>query len=224
MQIKDWPAQERPRERLLQSGADKLTDAELLAIFLRTGVPGRSAIELSRDLLKEFGDLRRLLSSSLEQFCGVKGLGEAKYAQLQAVLELSKRFFLQQLQARSVIESPESVKQYLQLQLQDERDEIFMVVYLDSHHRVISSEELFYGTINSAMVYPRVLLRRVIEENAAAVIFAHNHPSGVAEPSDDDIELTRRLKILLKQIDVNILDHVIVGDAYTVSLAERGKL
>jgi DNA repair protein RadC len=224
MSIKDWPEGERPREKLLERGASALSDAELLAIFLRTGIPGKSAVDLARDLLTDFDGLTGLLAADRRRFCDGKGLGTAKYAQLQAVLELSRRYLLTRLSGQDVLTSPEATRDYLKLRLYGSPHEIFACLFLDNRHRVIVYEELFRGTIDGASVHPREVVRRVIETNAAAVIFAHNHPSGVAEPSQADLRITQRLKEALALIDVRVLDHIIVGDGAGTSFAERGLL
>jgi len=224
MGIKDWPEGERPREKLLAKGPTALSDAELLAIFLRTGVQGMSAVDLSRDLLQRFSGLHGLLSASKESFCEAKGLGHAKYVQLQAVLELTKRHIAEGLTRETVFTSPQAVKNFLQVQLTGRYQEVFMVMFLDNRHRLIVAEELFYGTIDGASVYPREVVRRALDHNAAAVILAHNHPSGVADPSKDDHEITQQLKKALALIDVRVLDHIIVGSGTTASLAELGDL
>ncbi|QGU33297.1 RadC family protein [Thermochromatium tepidum] len=224
MSIKDWPEGERPREKLLERGAGALSDAELLAIFLRTGIPGKSAVDLARALLADFGGLTGLLAADRRRFCDGKGLGLAKYAQLQAALELSRRYLLTRLSGQDVLTSPEVTRDYLKLRLYGAPHEIFACLFLDNRHRVILYEELFRGTIDGASVHPREVVRRVIETNAAAVIFAHNHPSGVAEPSQADLSITRRLKEALALIDVRVLDHIIIGDGDGTSFAERGLL
>ena len=224
MSIKDWPEGERPREKLLERGAGALSDAELLAIFLRTGIPGKSAVDLARELLTDFGGLTGLLAADRRRFCDGKGLGTAKYAQLQAVLELSRRYLLTRLSGQDVLTSPEATRDYLKLRLYGSPHEIFACLFLDNRHRVIVYEELFRGTIDGASVHPREVVRRVIQTNAAAVIFAHNHPSGVAEPSQADLRITQRLKEALALIDVRVLDHIIVGDGDGTSFAERGLL
>ncbi len=221
MPIKDWPEGERPREKLLERGADALSDAELLALFLRTGVPGKSAVDLARDLLIDFDGLVGLLAADRARFCQGRGLGTAKYAQLQAVLELSRRYLLNRVRSQDVLTSPEATRDYLKLRLYGSPYEIFACLFLDNRHRVICYEELFQGTIDGASVHPREVLRRVMQTNAAAVIFAHNHPSGVAEPSQADLRITQRLKETLSLIDVRVLDHVIIGDGEGTSLAER---
>lgn len=221
MPITDWPASERPREKLLEQGAQALSDAELLAIFLRTGVAGKTAVDLAQDLLVEFGSLRALLKADQAGFCQAKGLGLAKYAQLQAVLEMSRRHLEEGVRRGQLIQNPKDVEQYLALKMREYPFEIFGCVFLDNQHRVICFEEMFRGTINSANVHPREVLRKAMELNAAALILVHNHPSGCTEPSQADQMITQRLKQVLELIDVRILDHFIVGDR-VVSMAERG--
>jgi DNA repair protein RadC len=223
MAIKDWLASERPREKLLERGPAALTDAELLAIFLRTGVQGKSAVALAQDLLRGFGSLRAMLVADQKTFCRHKGLGAAKYTQLQAVLEMSRRHLHETLQRGDALTSPEDTRRYLISRLRDRHQEVFACLFLDNRHRVIVFEELFYGTIDGASVHPREVVRRAMTHNAAAVILAHNHPSGVSEPSQADRRITERLKEALALIDVRVLDHVVVGDV-CVSFAERGLL
>ena len=222
MAISDWPENERPREKLLLRGAQALSDAELLAIFLRTGAPGISAVDLARQLLAEFGGLRQLFCLDQRQFCQAHGLGQAKFAQLQAVLEMSKRHLFATMQRGEGLTSPKMTAQYLRACLREEGREVFACLFLDSQHRVISFEPLFYGTIDSAAVYPREVVKRCLHHNTAAVIFAHNHPSGVAEPSQADERLTTRLQEALSLVDIRVLDHFVVGDSEVVSFAERG--
>jgi DNA repair protein RadC len=222
MSIRNWPAAERPREKLLEQGAASLTDAELLAIFLRTGVVGCSAVDLARRLLSEFGGLRALLEADLEHFSQHLGLGPAKFAQLQAVLEMGKRHLAEGLRRDSALESPQAVRDYLKAQLRHEPHEVFGCLFLDSKHRVLAFEILFRGTIDSASVYPRQVVKRALNHNAAALILTHNHPSGVSEPSQSDRILTQRLKDALGLIDVRVLDHFIVGDGEPLSMAEMG--
>lgn len=224
MAISEWPETERPRERLLSQGATNLTDSELLAIFLRTGVKGKNAVELARGLLERFGDLRALCNASVEEFCQSKGLGIATFVQIQAVLELSKRYFLAELRRGDSLNSPELVHHYLCSELQDMTEEVFAVLFMDGQNRVIRFEKLFHGTVDSAVVYPRVVLRRIIELNATAVILSHNHPSGNPEPSVADVSLTRKIANALHYIDVKVLDHIIVGANSFVSFSERGLL
>ncbi|MFW5444276.1 MAG: DNA repair protein RadC [Methylococcaceae bacterium] len=224
MSIKDWPANERPREKLLAKGAEILTDAELLAIFLRTGIAGKTAVDLARDLLTEFGSLQALLEADQTQFCRGKGLGNAKYAQLQAVLEMAKRNFVEILQRGDVLTSPQTTRAYLSAQLRGYSYEVFACLFLDNQHRVIQLEELFRGTLDGASVYPREVAKRALFHNSAAVIFAHNHPSGVNEPSQADKHITQKLKQGLELFDIRVLDHFIIGDGPPYSFAEHGLL
>ncbi len=222
MSIRDWPATERPREKLLDQGAGALSDAELLAIFLRTGVAGQSAVDLARHLLADFGSLRALLEADMASFTQHLGLGSAKFAQLQAVLEMARRHLAERLRRDSVLESPQEVRDYFKVCLRHEPHEIFGCLFLDSKHRAICFEALFFGSIDSASVYPRQVVRRALFHNAAATILVHNHPSGVVEPSQADHQLTERLKEALGLIDVRVLDHFIVGDGEPLSMAEHG--
>jgi DNA repair protein RadC len=224
MAIKDWPADERPREKLLQLGPQALSDAELLAIFLRTGVTGLSAVELARNLLSNFGSLRALLEANQSQFCHQHGLGPAKFVQLQAVLEMSRRHLESTLTRGDALSDARSTKDYLQHRLRAYQHEVFACLFLDNKHRMIAFEELFRGTIDSANVYPREVVKHALSHNAAAVIFAHNHPSGVAEPSQADYAITDRLKSALATVEIRVLDHIVVGDGETVSFAETGYL
>ncbi len=224
MAITDWPVADRPREKLLASGANHLTDAELLAIFLRTGIQGKSAVDLAREILLHFGGLRHLLDADCQEFCSVPGLGSAKYAQLQAVTELTRRYLKETLNRETALTSPDLTRDYLRSQLRHYPYEVFAALFLDNQHRVISFEKLFRGTINSASIYPREVIRQVMRYNAAAVIFVHNHPSGVAEPSISDRDITEVLVKALKLLDVRVLDHFVVGDDEVVSFAERGWL
>ena len=224
MAIKDWPARERPRERLLQHGPQSLSDAELLAIFLRTGVRGKSAVDLARELLDRFGSLRGLLAAECDTFCDAPGLGRAKFTQLQAVLEMGRRHLAERFDRGSPLLSPEHTARYLQSRLRDYPYEVFAVMFLDNRHRVLAFEELFRGTIDGASVHPREVVRRALALNAAAVIFSHNHPSGIAEPSQADQRITTRLREALALIDVRVLDHLVVGDGDCCSLAQRGLL
>lgn len=224
MSIKEWPTDQQPREKLLQKGAESLSDAELLAIFLRTGVKGRSAVDLAKDLLNRFGNLRHLLKTSKKDFCAAPGLGDAKYVQLQAVLEMSRRHLTEQLFAGEPMDSAQATINYFKSRLRDYPYEVFAVLYLDNHHRVIGYEELFRGTINGASVHPREVVRQSLQHNAAAVIFSHNHPSGISDPSEADRAITYRLRDALALIDVRVLDHVIIGGGEHCSLAQRGWL
>ncbi|NWD76655.1 DNA repair protein RadC [Pseudomonas gingeri] len=222
MSIRDWPATERPREKLLEQGAASLSDAELLAIFLRTGVSGKSAVDLARDLLSRFGSLRNLLESDQKAFACQLGLGPAKFAQLQAVLEMARRHLAERLRRDSVLESPRAVRDYLKAMLRHEPHEVFACLFLDSKHRVLAFEPLFHGSIDNASVYPRQVVKRALAHNAAALILCHNHPSGVAEPSQADHVLTKRLKTALEFVDVRVLDHFIVGEGEPLSMMEHG--
>ena len=223
MAITDWPVDERPREKLLIRGANALSDAELLAIFLRVGVKGKTAVDLARELLQNFGSLRQLFDADAEKFFETHGMGEAKYVQLQAVLEMSRRYLAEKLRRGDPLNDPDAVRFYLTSKLRDYRFEVFSCLFLDTRHRVIEYEELFKGTIDGASVHPREVVRRALYHNAAAVIFAHNHPSGVAEPSQADERITGKLKDALNLIDVRVLDHFVIGDQ-VVSFAERGLL
>ena len=225
MAITDWPEDERPRERLLLQGAAALSDAELLALFLRVGVKGKSAVDLARDLIGRFGSLNRLFSASQAEFSAIPGMGPAKYAQLQAVLEMSRRALAEDLQQASSLTTPAAVRDFLRLHLAGLRHEVFFALWLDAQHRLITAEILFSGSLTQTSVYPREVIKHALAHNAAAVIFAHNHPSGVAEPSAADRTLTHELKQALAMVDVKILDHFIVaGMGEPLSFAERGML
>lgn len=224
MNIKDWPSQERPREKLLRLGAGALSDAELLAIYLRTGVAGQSALDLARHLLIEFESLKGLLDAKPKAFCAIHGLGLAKYTQLHAVMEMSKRYYAHQMQSRSVMHHPEACRRYIIHALSGRHQEIFACLYLDAQHQVLQFEELFQGTLDSASVYPREVVHRVLEVGAAAVILCHNHPSGSSRISEADRAITRRLKEALALIDVKVLDHFVVADHEIISFAEQGIL
>lgn len=222
MRISDWPAAERPREKLLERGATALSDAELLAIFLRVGTAGQSAVDMARALLSEYGSLGALLAADRRTFCRTRGLGDAKYAQLQAVLEMARRHAGETLVDRDVLSDPKATRAYLSMRLGDVPHEVFACVFLDTRNRVIAFEELFRGTIDGAAVYPREVVKAALRHNAAAVIFAHNHPSGVAEPSAADRDITRRLVDALALVDIRALDHLILTRHQQTSLAERG--
>jgi DNA repair protein RadC len=222
MSIRNWPAAEHPREKLLEHGSSSLSDAELLAIFLRTGVSGKSAVDLARHLLTEFGSLRALLEADLRGFCRHLGLGPAKFSQLQAVLEMSRRHLAERLRRDSALESPQAVRDYLKSLLRHEPHEVFGCLFLDSKHRMLAFEVLFRGSIDSASVYPRQVVKRALTHNAAAVIFCHNHPSGISEPSQADRTLTKRLIQALDLIEVRVLDHFIIGDGQPLSMVEHG--
>ncbi len=224
MSIRDWPATERPREKLLASGAAALTDAELLALLLGSGARGRSAVDLARALIAHFGSLRALLTAARPRCLGQPGVGPARYATLQAAVELARRHFHEALRAAPALAAPEATRTFLLAQLRDRPYEVFCCLYLDNRHRLISFEELFRGTIDRAGVHPREVMRQALSHNAAAVIFAHNHPSGVLEPSQADELITRRLKEALELLDVRVLDHFIVGDGRCFSFCEHGLL
>lgn len=224
MAIRDWPSDERPREKLLAKGPAALSDAELLAIFLRTGVAGKSAVELARDLITSFGSLRALLRADLPGFCAAKGLGPAKYAQLQAVLELARRHLAEELQRSDALTDPLAAERYLRARLRDLDHEVFAALFLDAQHRVLAFEILARGTLDGAAVYPREVVKAALRQQAAAVIFAHNHPSGVVEPSAADRALTERLRQALATIEVRVLDHLVIGEGTPASFAARGWL
>jgi DNA repair protein RadC len=224
MGIADWPEDERPRERLLKLGPAALSEAELLAIFLRTGIAGKSAVELGRDLLARFGSLHRLFAAPLDDVAAVRGLGPAKYVQLQAVVEMARRALAEQIQDRDAMSSPQAVRDYLRLSLGARQHEVFVAMFLDAQNRLLGCEELFRGTLTQTSVYPREVVKTALRYNAAGVIFAHNHPSGVAEPSRADELLTQTLKQALSLVEIKTLDHFIVAGSKTISFAERGLL
>lgn len=224
MAITDWPEGERPREKLLQQGAQALSDAELLAIFLRVGVAGKSAVDLARDLLGAFGSLNGIFSAGRGELTAINGMGDSKFAQLQAIFEMSRRALQEELRVRDALSSPQAVRDYLRLRLGALPREVFLVLYLDAQNRVLASEELFAGTLTQTSVYPREVVKRALHHNAAAAIFAHNHPSGVAEPSRADELLTRALKEALALVEVKVLDHFVVAGNAALSFAERGLL
>ena len=224
MVLKDLPEDERPRERLLAKGAGSLADAELIAIFLRTGVRGKSALDLSRLLLKKFGSLGGIAAAEMADFTAIDGLGQAKFVQLQAAMELARRALTQEMRSADNLGSPEAVKRYLRLRLEHRPVEVFMGLFLDAQNRLIVALDLFSGTLTQTSVYPREVVKKALHHNAASVIFAHNHPSGVAEPSRADEALTRALKQALLLVDVRVLDHFIIGHGGMFSFAERGLL
>lgn len=224
MGITDWPADERPREKLLSRGAGALSDAELLAIFLRTGVAGSSAVDLARQMLDAYGSLSALLGTDRTTFCATRGLGTAKYVQLQAVMQMAQRHLAERMERSDVLTDPDATRQYLETRIGRQPREIFAAVFLDNRHRVLACEELFRGTLDGAAVYPREVVKAALTHNAAAVIFAHNHPSGVAEPSRADRDITRRLREALALVDIRTLDHFVIGDGVTTSFAEQGLL
>jgi DNA repair protein RadC len=223
MAIADWPESERPRERLLAQGAGSLSDAELVAVLLRTGVRGKSAVDLGRELIERFHGLGGLF----ERIGGrdqVKGLGAAKRAQFAAAIELARRSLAEQMKKRSALTSPGAVRDYLRLALAAKPHEVFVCIWLDAQHRVIDCVEAFRGTLTQTSVYPREIVKAALAANAAAVIFAHNHPSGAAQPSQADELLTRNLKEALALVEVKVLDHFIVAGNQAISFAERGLL
>ncbi len=224
MGIADWPLLERPRERLLAQGAGSLSDAELVAVCLRSGMRGKSAVNLARELIAGFGGVAGLLAADLASLRKVCGLGTAKAAQLAAVLELARRALRDDLKSGSALTSPGAVRDYLRLVLGGRPHEVFVCIYLDAQHRVTATAELFRGTLTQTSVYPREVVKAALAANAAAVIFAHNHPSGVAQPSQADELLTRQLKEALALVEVKVLDHFIVAGNQALSFAERGLL
>ena len=224
MTILDWPQDDRPRERLIRLGASHLSDAELLAVFLRTGVTGKSAVDLARDLLKEFGSLSGMFAAPLSEFCRIQGLGQAKFAQLQAVLELSKRAIREELEEKVSLSNPQAVKDYLHLLFANRPYECFCVLFLDVQNKLITTEEMFRGTLTQASVYPREVAVRALHHHAASVIVAHNHPSGNCDPSAADKQLTAQLQQALQLLEIRVLDHFIVARAGIFSFAERGLL
>lgn len=224
MAITDWPEGERPREKLLDNGAAVLSDAELLAIFLRVGVKGKSAVDLSRDLLQTFGSLNGIFSADLNTISQVHGMGESKYCQLQAIFEMSRRALSEEMQTRDALNAPEKVRDYLTLSLSKLKHEVFMVLFLDTQNRVIAHEIMFEGSLTQTSVYPREVLKRVLHYNAASVMLAHNHPTGNATASQADKNITNELKAALAMIDVRLLDHFIVAGNQMVAFSEAGLL
>ncbi|MBC7779013.1 MAG: DNA repair protein RadC [Proteobacteria bacterium] len=222
--IKHWPTGERPREKLRARGADALSDAELLAILLRHGGRGMSAVDLGRDLIRRFGSIGALLLADERSFCAAPGLGPARFVEMQAMVALMRRMLRETLRDASVLDSPQDVRDYLKLSLAAREYEVFVAVFLDTQHRILVDTELFRGTLSQTSVYPREVVKAALAANAAAVIFAHNHPSGVAEPSRSDELLTRALKDALALVDVRVLDHFVVARGGVVSFAERGLL
>ncbi|KGJ97476.1 RadC family protein [Colwellia psychrerythraea] len=223
--LKDWPELERPREKLLHLGSSSLSDAELLAIFLRTGVKGCHVVDLARKLLSSFGSLGAVFSASQEDFCARHGLGKAKYVQLQACLEMSKRYLAEKIRETDCsLTSSQATRDYLLSELRFENREIFAVLFLDNQHQVLTFERLFFGTLDAAAVYPRVVVEQAIKHHAAAVILTHNHPSGVAEASIADKQITDKLMQALQLIDVRVLDHIIVAGHQCYSFAEHGEM
>ena len=224
MAITDWPANERPREKLLELGVEALSDAELLAIFLRVGVTGKSAVDLARDLLTQFGSLSGIFAAQLSELTQVHGIGSSKYVQLQAIFEMSRRALNEQMQVKDILKSPKQVRDYLCLKLGNLTREVFFVLFLDAQNRVVTTEEMFSGTLTQTSVYPREVVKRALHHNAASVIFAHNHPSGIAQQSQADELITKQLKEALALVDVRVMDHFIVAGNTTLSFVERGLL
>jgi DNA repair protein RadC len=222
MNLRSWPEPDRPREKLLRQGAEALTDAELLAVLLRTGNVRRSALEIGHALLHRFRSLSALLSAPMHEVCSVPGLGPARYASVRAGFELARRSLREQAEQRDALRSPQAVRDYLRLSLQQRPVEVFMGVFLDAQNRVICAEELFRGTLTQTSVYPREVVKRALHHNCAAVILAHNHPSGLAEPSEADRVLTCALRESLALVDIRVLDHFVVGQGGATSFAERG--
>ncbi len=224
MAITDWPSDERPREKLLIQGAESLSDSELLAIFLRTGSKGKTSVDLARDLLCKYNNLRSLLDTDVNSFCNNYGMGTAKFVQFQAALEVGKRYLKQTLQNGETINSSEQTKAFLSSALRKYNHEVFACLFLNTQHQLISFEILFHGTINESVVYPREIVKKCLKHNAAAIIFAHNHPSGSSTPSKDDIALTKKLSTALAVLDIQVLDHMIIGEGELVGLAELNLL
>jgi DNA repair protein RadC len=224
MAITDWPEDLRPRERLIKQGPHALSNAELIAVFLRVGVTGKSAVDLGRDMLSHFGSLTRMFSASLPDFSAIHGLGPAKYAQFQAVLELARRAITEELQTGVTLSSPQAVRRYLHLLLAHKAYECFVVLFLDAKNRLIASEEMFRGTLTHASVYPREVVKAALSHNAASVLLAHNHPSGTSAPSAADLHLTQSLKQALDLVDVRALDHFVIGGSEVYSFAEHGEM
>ncbi|MES2218666.1 MAG: DNA repair protein RadC [Pseudomonadota bacterium] len=222
MAIRNWPITERPREKLLQSGARHLSDAELLAIFIRTGMRGKTALDLARELLTEFGSLKILLNTSAQVLCQKPGLGKAKYAGLLAAIELGQRYASETLKVGETLHSSEAAKKFLAYHLKDHQQEVFGCLFLNSQHRILCFEELFHGTINESSVYPREVVKRALAHNAAKIILAHNHPSGDTTPSQADCDITLLLKQSLALVDIQVIDHIIVGHHECLSMAEKG--
>ncbi|MYM24068.1 DNA repair protein RadC [Duganella sp. FT135W] len=224
MPILNWPEEKRPRERLMREGAQALSDAELLAIFLRTGVSGKDAVQLGQEMVRHFGSLQKLFAASLPEFAEVKGLGPAKFTQLQAVMELARRAILEELQAGSMLSSPRAVKEYLRTTFAGKPFESFHVLFLDVKNRLIDAKEMFRGTLTHTSVYPREVVKEALARNAASVMLAHNHPSGTPEPSESDLVLTRALMQALALVDIRVLDHFVVAGHQIHSFAEHGQL
>jgi|KBSSwiStaDraftv2_1062776.scaffolds.fasta_scaffold02724_4 DNA repair protein RadC len=224
MTIRNWPESERPREKLLERGPQALSDAELLALLLGSGVKGRSAVDVARSLIADFGSLRELLSAERPRWEGKPGIGPARYATLMASIELARRHFREPLRSSSALSAPDFTRRFLLAQLRDRPYEVFCCLFLDNRHRLLAFEELFRGTIDGASVHPREVVRQALLHNAASVIIAHNHPSGVVEPSQADEGVTRRVRQALALVEIRLLDHLIVGDGQCYSFSEHGLL
>ncbi len=224
MAITDWPASERPREKLIELGANALSDAELLAIFLRVGVAGKSAVDLARDLLVHFGSLNGVYAATEKEVSALHGMGSSKYVQMQAAFEMCRRALTEHIQEKDILSSPNQVRDYLRLKLANALHEVFLVIFLDAQNRLLASDEMFSGTLTETSVYPREVVKKALHYNAASVMFAHNHPSGVAKQSQADEAITQTLKKALALIDVRVLDHFIVAGNDTLSFAEVGLL
>ena len=224
MPIKTWSLTERPREKLLMYGSASLSNAELLAVFLRTGVRGKTAVDLARDLLQQFGNLRALLHCSLDEFTRLPGLGKVKYVQLQAMIELSSRYLQEKINKEQVLSNHDHTIEFLTAKLRHLKQEVFACLFLDTHNRLIAYEELSKGTHNQSRIYPREIVKAALHHNAAAIIFAHNHPSGICEPSSEDLTVTEVLQQALELVDIKVHDHLIIGDGQTFSFAQHGWL
>ncbi len=222
MNITDWPYNERPREKLLSEGAEVLSDSELLAILLRTGIKGKTVIDLARELIQKFDGIRGLLEANIQVLSAYPGLGKAKCAEIKVIVEIAKRYLAEGLKYGSTLTNSVETRNYLTFCLRNRTQEVFACLFLDNQCRVIRYEELFYGTVNEAKVYPREVVKRAVQLNASAIIFAHNHPSGDATPSQADQLITERLKLALAAIDVKVLDHLVIGEGAVSSFAERG--
>jgi len=224
MTIANWPTLERPREKLMSSGEGTLSDAELLAVFLQTGLKGKTALDLARELLLKFGGLAGITSASVENLCSLPGIGTAKAARFIAMREISHRQLLEGIQSKDILTSSAATRDFLRARFRHCEREVFSCLFLNNQHHLVKLEELFHGTLDGAAVYPREVVKRCLYHNAAAVIFAHNHPSGIAEPSQADIAITKKLKLALQAIEVRVLDHLVIGDTTVVSFAERNLL
>lgn len=224
MAIHHWPKDDRPREKLLAKGERWLSDAELLTIFLQTGTRGLSALDIAKDLLQEFGSLKKLFASSMHHLVQKKGVGPAKYARLRAAVEMGRRLNNEIVNPGMVLNDPLLTQRFLKTNLRERSSEVFSCIFLNNHFEMLAYEELFYGTINETSVYPREIVKRGLSLNAARVILAHNHPSGHPEPSQADIEITQMIKQALSLVDIVVTDHIIIGNPYNYSFAQKGLL